>query len=117
MTENRMRRRLVSRHSRRCRGDHDMKAFCSERSRTRLSRPTIQIGCLWLLLTSIPDAYPLDLRNAVVVTPPNHSRREQRTIAMLIDEVQKRVGLRWNTVNAWPTSAGAVIVVGTIPSL
>lgn len=54
----------------------------------------------------------LDLLNAVVVTPPGLSKREQKAVQVLIEEVQQRTEIRWNTIENWPESAAARVLVG-----
>lgn len=54
-----------------------------------------------------------DLTNAVVVAPTSLSAREQKAVAMLVDEVAKRSGVTWQVANAWPTGDAAVVAVGT----
>ena len=58
-----------------------------------------------------------ELNAAVVVSPADVSRPEQKAVEMLLDEVEKRTLIRWNVVHEWPTAAQAVIAVGTSSSL
>src|SRR5579859_7450398 len=51
---------------------------------------------------------PLDLNGAVVVTPSKLSGPEEKAIAMLVDEVEKRTGIRWPVA---PSAAGVRIEV------
>ncbi|HEX5482724.1 MAG TPA: hypothetical protein VFZ08_08890 [Terriglobia bacterium] len=55
----------------------------------------------------------LDLTNAVVVTPERLSRREQRAVSMLVDEVGKRTGICWRITHSWPGSPAETIVIGS----
>jgi hypothetical protein len=57
-------------------------------------------------------ASALDLKNAVVVTPPNLPAREKKAVQMLVEEAEKRSRVLWPIVTAWPTSNSPVIVVG-----
>jgi hypothetical protein len=59
----------------------------------------------------------VDLTGAVIVTPPRLSGPEQKAVAMLLDEVQKRTQLRWRQADAWPTEAVPVIAVGQAAAL
>jgi hypothetical protein len=61
---------------------------------------------------SIRGAELLDFTRAVVVAPPNLSGPENKAIAMLIEEVEKRSQIRWQRVNAWPTDETPVIAIG-----
>jgi hypothetical protein len=45
-------------------------------------------------------ALALDLTSAAIVAPPNLSSREQKAVAMLVDEVDKRTGIRWPVIQA-----------------
>jgi hypothetical protein len=52
----------------------------------------------------------LDLTNAIVVAPADLSRPEKKAIAMLVDEVHKRSGVRWNVAATLPADAPVVAV-------
>jgi hypothetical protein len=54
----------------------------------------------------------VDLRDAVVVTPPGLSGPEQKAVQLLLEEVEKRSRVRWDRVNAWPDRKGPVVLVG-----
>jgi hypothetical protein len=58
-----------------------------------------------------------DLSRAVVVAPADLSPREKKAVAMLVDEVHKRTGLKWPVVNSWPVAGEKAIVVGPAPKL
>jgi hypothetical protein len=58
----------------------------------------------------------VDLSQAVVVVPPDLSGPEKKAVAMLVEEVEKRAGDRWDrrawtVAHAWPSSSGPAIVV------
>lgn len=55
---------------------------------------------------------PLDLTNAVIVTPQRLSRREQKAVGMLVEEVEKRTQIRWQITHSWPASSAEAIVIG-----
>jgi hypothetical protein len=46
------------------------------------------------------DAHALDLTGATVVTPPAFTGPERKAAAMLLDEVEKRTGVRWPAANS-----------------
>lgn len=54
----------------------------------------------------------LDLSHAVVVAPEGLSGPERKAVAMLIEEVERRSGVGWETATAWPENATAIIAVG-----
>jgi hypothetical protein len=54
----------------------------------------------------------LDLTRAVVLTPTKLSGPEEKAVAMLIDEVEKRTQIRWERVERIPNRAAAVVAVG-----
>src|SRR5260370_29975178 len=45
-------------------------------------------------------ALALDLTSAAVIAPPNLSPQEKRAVTMLVDEVEKRTGIRWPVTHA-----------------
>ena len=51
-------------------------------------------------------AAALDLTKAAVVSPPELSPREAKAVTLLIEEVEKRSGIRWE-----PASAGAPVAI------
>jgi len=59
----------------------------------------------------------LNLNQAVVVTPPKLAGPEQKAVTMLVEEIEKRTGIRWPVRRQWPTSAGPVVVVTPAASL
>ena len=59
----------------------------------------------------------INLTDAVVVTPGDLSGPEQKTVAMLIDEVAKRTRITWRETHEWPANAAAVVAVGPAKSL
>jgi len=58
------------------------------------------------------SAHALDLRNAVVVSAPEASARQKQALTMLVEEAEKRTGIRWPQMTAWPASNVPVIAVG-----
>ena len=61
---------------------------------------------------SIRASELLDFTRAVVVAPPNLSGPENKAVAMLIEEVEKRSQIRWQRANAWPADEIPVIAIG-----
>lgn len=54
----------------------------------------------------------LDLTHGLVVAPDGASSPEKKAVLMLIEEVEKRTGLRWQRTNAWPEQPATVISLG-----
>ncbi len=85
---------------------------------SRLSPFKAPLKLLWgltlLLIMGGTPAWgaPLDLKDAVVVTPPNLSAPEKKAVTMLVEEVEKRSHVRWPVMNEWPSSNATTIVVG-----
>lgn len=59
----------------------------------------------------------LDLSKAVVVALGNVSKSEKKAVAMLVDEVEKRTQIRWQTNTSWPSDSTPVIAVGPVSDL
>jgi len=59
----------------------------------------------------------LDVTHAVVVAPSALSATEQRAATMLIEEVEKRTGVRWERSQAWPEAPATVIALGPASAL
>jgi hypothetical protein len=77
---------------------------------------------LLLLLLLIPILSPaaettLDLSNAIIISADNTPSPERKAVQMLIEEVEKRTGLRWARATSWPTNDAPVIFVGNTASL
>jgi hypothetical protein len=56
-------------------------------------------------------AAELDLRQATVVAPADLSRREQKAVTMLVEEVEKRSQIRWPVAASRPSAARPAIIV------
>jgi len=65
--------------------------------------------------TSVPEV--IDLSKAIVVSPPDLSDPEQKAVHMLVEEVEKRTRIRWESVGTWPSPQVPVIAVGPAPAL
>jgi hypothetical protein len=59
----------------------------------------------------------LDLSQAVIVQPPTLSRREQKAVSVLAEEVERRTGIQWQALNSWPGSASTSIIIGQAAAL
>lgn len=81
-------------------------------------RPLVAQGfVLFSLLVGFAPVHALDLKNAVIVTPPNLSGPERKAVTMLVEEVEKRTQVRLPTMTAWPASNAPVIAVGNRSTL
>ena len=66
-----------------------------------------------LIAAAIAHAAALDLTNATVVTPPGLSAPEAKAVTLLIEEVEKRSGIRWDSaLEHAPAAAPATIEIG-----
>jgi len=54
----------------------------------------------------------LDLTNAVVVTAPGFAGAGRQAVVMLVEEVEKRAGIRWQETTNWPSAGVPGIGVG-----
>ena len=68
-------------------------------------------------VVDVSGATALDLSRATVVFPSTVSSPEKKAITMLIEEVQKRTQIRWETKSSWPSGDIPVIAVGPLSSL
>jgi hypothetical protein len=59
----------------------------------------------------------LNLTQAVVVAPADLSGPENKAVAMLVEEVEKRTQIRWSRQAIWPSPPRPVIVVGSVTTL
>ena len=59
----------------------------------------------------------LDLSRAVVVVPPAIGETEKNAVKLLVDDVQRRSGIRWKVVEQWPTEPRPVVAVGQAPEV
>lgn len=58
---------------------------------------------------SLPGTW-LDLTNAVIVTPTELSGPEKKAVTMLVEEVDRRCGVRWEVANALPGETSFIAV-------
>src|SRR5438874_13061933 len=59
---------------------------------------------------AVADERLLDFTRAVVVTAPAPTPREQLAVRMLVEEVEKRTGVRWDVHATRPADATPFIV-------
>jgi hypothetical protein len=76
-----------------------------------------QILGLSLLILIFPLVLPasgasLDFTNSLIVTPPKLEGLEQKAIAVLREEIQKRTAIQLNVQTKWPKNRQSVIAVG-----
>lgn len=64
------------------------------------------------LVTGLMQARALDLKNSVIVAPPNLSKPEKKAVTMLVEEVEKRTLVRWPVLNSWPSSNATIVAIG-----
>ncbi|MHC4584341.1 MAG: hypothetical protein ACYS3N_07400, partial [Planctomycetota bacterium] len=54
----------------------------------------------------------LDFTNSVIVTSRKLEKLEQKALTVLKEEIQKRTGIKLNTVTRWPGNKQSVIAIG-----
>jgi hypothetical protein len=64
-----------------------------------------------------PDRTMIDLTEAIVVAPAGLSRRENKAVSVLVEEVESRTGRRWKVQEAWPAGNRPVVVIGPTTAL
>jgi len=83
--------------------------------------PTIFLALFVLLFdcitTPAASGERIDLRKAVVLTPEILSGVEQQAVRMLVEEVEKRTGIRWPVQHRWPQPDVPFIALGLEASL
>jgi hypothetical protein len=67
---------------------------------------------LAIMLGGAMPGRALELKNAVVVTAPGFAGPGRQAVVMLLEEVEKRSGIRWQETTNWPSAGGPVIGVG-----
>ncbi|HWX22848.1 MAG TPA: hypothetical protein VN578_23345 [Candidatus Binatia bacterium] len=78
----------------------------------KLTTPRHIICLLLVLLLGLAHGQTLDLNHAVLVSPPNLSGPERKALQMLVEEVEKRTGIRWPESTNWPAPDGPVVAAG-----
>jgi len=74
-------------------------------------------GLLLLLACGHVRGAELDFSRAVLVSAPGLTGPEQKALVMLVEEVEKRTGIRWETATNWPAPAVPVIAAGLASGL
>jgi hypothetical protein len=64
-----------------------------------------------------PADSTLDLGNAIIVVPRASSKREQKAVQLLVEEVEKRTTIRWPVVEQWKAGVRAAVVVASQEAL
>src|SRR5262245_2011312 len=85
-------------------------------------RPIATTGLVFFLLTACAQsqaAEPLDLSKAVLVAPQNDEtpKAQRKAAQMLIEEIEKRTGIRLNRVERMPEGDAPVIALGDLKAL
>src|SRR6266516_1515388 len=86
-------------------------------TRTRNRSVPVMASVLCALSGGLAPLNALDLKPAVVVSPPNLSSPEKKAVTMLIEEVEKRTHVIWPATTSWPSSNAPVILVGNKSAL
>ena len=60
------------------------------------------VGVICVLLCGLAQGRALDLSNAVLLSAPNLSGPQRKALVMLVEEVEKRTGIRWQETTNWP---------------
>lgn len=71
---------------------------------------------LALFICSIPTLWAqttIDLGAAQVVISSRPTTRELNSLTMLVEEVERRTLIRWQTSDVWPSNSNPVIIVGS----
>lgn len=71
-------------------------------------------SCLILIfpLNLLASNTNLDFTNSIIVTPRKLEKLERKALEVLTEEIQKRTGIRLNTVMEWPENQQPVIAIG-----
>jgi len=77
----------------------------------------VKTCALFVLLARLAHAGAVDLKSAVVVSPPDLSGREKKAVQMFIEEVEKRTHVWLPVMNSWPSSNAPVIAIGNRAAL
>src|ERR1039458_2133630 len=70
------------------------------------------IWVLCVLFCGLVQGRALDLGNAVLLSAPNLSGPQRKALVMLVEEVEKRTGIRWQETTNWPAPGIPVVVAG-----
>ncbi|MGO9203178.1 MAG: hypothetical protein ACLQM8_21870 [Limisphaerales bacterium] len=83
-----------------------------KRRRARLGPAAWRACALAFILGGAVQNTALELKNAVVVTAPGFAGAGRQAVVMLVEEVEKRSGIRWQETTNWPPAGVPVIGVG-----
>ncbi|MBX7071841.1 MAG: hypothetical protein K1X71_01725 [Pirellulales bacterium] len=78
-----------------------------------MTKPQTLLAVVISLLLA-PTVAAVDLTTATVVVSPQASARNQKAAALLVEEVDKRTGVRWQIATTWPDGDAPVIALGEI---
>ena len=81
------------------------------------TKPSRGVWLLLLLASGLAQGADLDVSHAVLVSAPGLTGPEQKALIMLVEEVEKRTGIRWETATHWPTSTVPVVAAGLASGL
>src|SRR5262245_12203424 len=73
----------------------------------------LRVVVCWLVLTAGAIAVAADLSSAVVIVPENASSRVHKAATMLVEEVEKRTGIRWKLANKPPANDTSSVSLST----
>jgi hypothetical protein len=77
----------------------------------RFNRFLASLATIFAALLPSP-AVAADLTQATVVVAADSDVRQAKAVAMLVDEVEKRTGIRWSVSTEWPAADRPVIAIG-----
>lgn len=70
---------------------------------------------LWIALPGRPA--DLRLEQSIVLTAPGLSAQEAKAATVLVEEVEKRTQIRWQTAHSWPGADATVIAIGRVADI
>lgn len=75
-------------------------------------RSSVLCNAITLVLLACSSAAAADLTQATIVVTMDGKAQHAKAVDMLIDEVHKRSGIRWEVATKWPDDDRAVIALG-----
>lgn len=72
---------------------------------------------LVILSGTVHAASEIDLTTATLVTPAEMEPRQRKAVEMLLDETERRSGVRWNESHEWPVDGRPAVAVGLASAL
>ena len=76
-----------------------------------------RIGAISFLVCAPVSSHALDLGRAVVVFPADFGGPQRKAVTMLVEEVEKRTGIRWRESTTWPAADEPVIAVRSLATV